>query len=148
MSASVFEDALALPDLFHWFGLIEADFNTWLKALPIRIHPGLVSFWRRTGGGSLFESETILGPLVADEGENVLEVNQAHWKNGLSPDMLVFHTGCCWSASYVDRRRHRNLILSLKCGSYEIQQRFDTFSMWYENTLRIEYAKRYGLATD
>jgi hypothetical protein len=89
MTPSIYEDALARPDLFHWFGITETEFDRWLTTLPLRIHPGLVAFWRRTGGGDLFESETILGPLVADDSDNVLVVNEVHWNKGLPRDMLI-----------------------------------------------------------
>src|SRR5215469_681556 len=91
MLPTIYEDALKRPDLFHWFGVAEAEFEAWLTALPLRVHPGLVGFWRRTGGGDLFESETLLGPLVKDEGDNVLKLNEYHWSKGLPSDLLIFH---------------------------------------------------------
>ena len=108
MIPTIYDDARAHPLLFHWFGISEPAFEAWLKALPLRVHPGLVEFWRRTGGGDLFESETILGPLVAEESDNVLEMNEYHWSKGLPRDMLLFHIGLNMTASFVDRRRHRN----------------------------------------
>jgi hypothetical protein len=148
MTPSIYEDALARPDLFHWFGITETEFDQWLTTLPLRIHPGLVAFWRRTGGGDLFESETILGPLVADDSDNVLVVNEVHWNKGLPRDMLIFHTGMNISASFVDQRRHRNRCVSLRPDSYDIGRQFDTFSDWYQETLRFEYAARYGLPSN
>ena len=145
MLPTIYEDALARPDLFYWFGLVEAEFEPWLAALPLRVHPGLVSFWRRTGGGDLFESETLLGPLAADESDNVLKVSESCWNKGLPRDLLVFHTGLRMSASLVDIRRHRNRLVVFKDESFEIEHWFDTFNEWYKNTLRSEYAERYGL---
>jgi hypothetical protein len=110
---------------------VEAEFEPWLAALPVRVHPGLVSFWRRTGGGDLFESETLLGPLATEETNNVLKVSEFHWNNGLPRDLLVFHMGLCVSASCVDMRRHRNRLVVLKPDSFEIALWFDTFSAWY-----------------
>jgi hypothetical protein len=43
MPPTIFEDALTRPDLFHWFGVAESDFDAWLTALPLRVHPGLVT---------------------------------------------------------------------------------------------------------
>lgn len=147
MSTTIYEDALTRPDLFHWFGIDEAEFDDWLMALPLQVHPGLVSFWRRTGGGDLFDTETIFGPLVSEESDNVLKVNELYWNKGLSRNMFLFHSGVCLSVSLVDRR-HRNRILSLKLGSFEIQHWFDTFNEWYKKTIRSEYAERYGLIAD
>ena len=148
MPPTIHEDALVRPDLFHWFGVVEAEFEHWLAALPLRVHPGLVSFWRRTGGGDLFESETLLGPLASDEGDNVLKLNEFHWNHGLHRDLLIFHTGLCLSASSVDRRRHRNRLITVNPNTYQIEHRFDTFNEWYQKTIRSEYAERYGLAIE
>ena len=146
MQPTIYEDALVRPDLFLWFGVVEAEFEPWLTALPLRVHPGLVSFWRRTGGGDLFESETLLGPLAPDEDDNVLKVSEFLWDKGLPRDLLVFHTGFCLSASSVDMRRHRNRLVVVKPEPFEITHWFDTFNGWYKHTLRSEYAERYGLA--
>lgn len=148
MPPTIFEDGLARPDLFLWFGVNESDFDKWLTELPLRVHPGLVEFWRRTGGGDVYESETLLGPLVSDEGNNVLRVNESLWGRGLPQDLLVFHTGMCFSASFVDWPRHRNRIALLKSGSFEVERWFYTFNHWYQATLRSEYAARYGLISD
>ena len=145
MPPTIYEDALLRPDVFHWFGVDRAEFETWLTALRLRVHPGLVSFWRRTGGGDLFETETLLGPMASDESDNVLKVSESYWRRGLSPDLVLFHTGLCLSASSVDMRRHRNRLVVLKPESFEVAQWFDTFNAWYQNTLRCEYAERYGL---
>jgi hypothetical protein len=142
---TIYEDSLAHPRLFHWFGIAEPEFEDWLKVLPLRVHPGLVSFWRRTGGGEVFESETLLGPLVAEESDNVLKVNELHWGKGLPEEMLIFHLGLSRSASFVDRKRHRNRIVSFKPDSYEVARWFYTFDGWYREEVRVEYASRYGL---
>lgn len=145
MPPTIFEDASTRPDLFNWFGVAEAEFDVWLTALPLRVHPGLVSFWRRTGGGDCFESETLLGPLATGAGDNVLEMNEFYWNEGLPRNLLLFHTGAWLSASSVDMRSHRNRLVILKPKTFEVAQRFDTFNAWYQNTLRSEYAERYGL---
>lgn len=147
MPSTIYEDAIARPDLFHWFGINESDFDRWLAALPLRAHPGLVTFWRRTGGGDLFESETILGPLVPNETENVLKVNELHWQKGLARDTLIFHSGTYLSASQVNRRTHRRIML-LNSDTYKMEGRFDTFDAWYPGAIRSEYADRYGLPPD
>lgn len=148
MPSTIYEDFLARPELFHWYGVVESEFDAWLTALSMRVHPGLVSFWRRTGGGNVFERETLLGPLVADEADSVLEVNESHWNRGMPRDLLVFHSGLCLSASSVDVRRHRNRLIVFKPESYEVAHWFGTFNDWYQKTLRSECAERYGLARD
>jgi len=145
MLPTIYEDALTRPDLFHWFGVAESAFEDWLITLPLRVHPGLVAFWRRTGGGDVFESETLLGPLANHADDNVLTINEYHWSKGLQRDLLIFHTGFCLSASSVDSRRHRNRLISFRSGSYEIERQFNSFDAWYQQTIRAEYAERYGL---
>lgn len=146
MSPTIYEDASVRPELFHWFGVAGAEFDAWITALPFRVHPGLVSFWQRTGGGDCFESETLLGPLAPEDGDNVQKVSEFYWNKGLRRDLLVFHTGMCLSASSVDMRLHRNRLVVLEPESFEVTMWFDTFNTWYRNTLRSEYAQRYGLA--
>jgi hypothetical protein len=145
MLPTIYDDARAHPNLFHWFGIVALEFDQWLPTLPLRVHPGLVAFWRQTGGANLFESETILGPLVMDESDNVLKMNEWHWSKGLPHDLLIFHIGLNVSASFVDRPRHRNRLVTLKADSYDVDRSFDTFSEWYRENLRSEYAERYGL---
>jgi hypothetical protein len=142
---TIYEDAISRPDLFQWFGVDEVALEKWLTVLPLRAHPGLVDFWRRTGGGDIFESETLLGPLAADENDNVLKLNDYHRGRGLPDELLIFHIGLCVSASSVDRKRHRNRLVTLDPASYQVMSTFDTFGAWYQNTLRSEYASRYGL---
>jgi hypothetical protein len=138
---SIFDDALVRPDLFIWFGIDEAAFDRWLISLPFRVHPSLVSFWRRTGGGDLFESETILGPLRADPADNLLEVNNFRWENGLPSNLLLFNVGAFTSASRPDEPQ----IVTLRNGSFEIEKSYHTLDDWYEDTLRAEFGARYGL---
>jgi hypothetical protein len=145
MPIFIFEDAAEGPELFHRFGVAELDFDQWLSALPMLIHPGLVSFWRRTGGGHFFASETILGPLHPDGKESVLEVNQFHWAEDLPRDMVLFHTGKFCSASRVDRRRHRNRLVTLKPDSYEVDREFATLRDWYSNAIRPSFRETYQL---
>lgn len=145
MQISIFEDAAERPELFHWFGIAELDFDQWLRALPMLIHPGLASFWRRTGGGHFFESETILGPLHPDGKESVLEVNQFHWAKGLPHDMVLFHRGKFCSASYADKQRHRRRLVTFKPGSYEVDCEFATFRDWYSNAIRPTFRETHQL---
>lgn len=78
MQPTIYEDALVRPDLFLWFGVVETGFDRWLTALPLRVHPGPVSLWRRTRGGDCFEGETLLGPLAQNERDIALKVNEIH----------------------------------------------------------------------
>lgn len=95
----------------------------------------------------MFETETMLGPLASDDLENVLKVNEVHWSSGMPRDMVLFHVGSFHSVSYVDRRRHRNRILTLKHGTYEVERHFDTLTDWYLQAVRGEFRERHDLNT-
>jgi hypothetical protein len=56
------KDRAIRPDLFHFFGAIRAEkLDDWLRERTLTIPHDLKKFWCETGGGDLFESETILG---------------------------------------------------------------------------------------
>ena len=86
-------------------------------------------------------------PKNAYRGENKSPAFEFHWSKGLPSNLLIFHTGLCLSASSVDNRRHRNRLVSFRSGSYEIGRQFNTFDEWYQQTIRAEYAERYGLTS-
>ncbi len=87
----------------------------------------------------------MLGPLASEDVENVLKANEVHWSSGMPRDMVLFHVGSFHSVSYVDRRRHRNRILILKPGTYEVDRHFDTLTAWYSQAVRGEFRERYDL---
>ena len=95
-------------------------FEVWLAALPLRAHTGLVDFWRRTGGGEVFERETLLGPLAVDESDNVLKMTEHHRSRGLPAGLLLFHIGVCLSASSLDKEKNRNRVVTLNPNSYQV----------------------------
>jgi hypothetical protein len=43
---------------------------------------------------------------------------------------------------------NRNQLVSFRSGSYQIGRQFDTFNEWYQQTIRAEYAERYGLTNE
>ncbi len=143
MSRILHEDEAARPDLFVWNGPIERDeLVRWLTSRGLDLPDDLVELWRETGGGDLFESETILGPHGnPDLADDVDSVNKSHRESGLSEAYLIVHVGLCLTAIrlvdkkwvVLDRRDHS------ESGEYE------SFESWYVAVLRSEYADRYGL---
>jgi len=85
----------------------------------------------------------VLGPFgqtaLADD---VDSVNQFHWQKGMSPDLLIFHTGI-GGLSVVEMSSGK--YSSVREGSYEVQQNFASLADWYVNLIRREYAFRYSL---
>ena len=107
MSASaLMDDATLRPDLFRWNGRMDPASlqawlagNDWLGPCP----SDLVVFWQETGGGDVFETETILGPLSDPQmGDDVTSVNRAMRSRGVPARFLVFHTGLLVSAVDTD----------------------------------------------
>ena len=59
------EDSERVPDVFLGFGAIpQSELSDWLKRHSLVLPSDLVELWQLTGGGDVFESETILRPSV------------------------------------------------------------------------------------
>jgi hypothetical protein len=138
------QDRKIRPDLFYFFGAIpEQKLKTWLRERNLVIPLDLQEFWQETGGGDLFQSETILGPFGPTEtGDDVDSLNDYAEGNDTPADWLVFHTGMCLSAVKLSSGEY----FSLEEKSYRVQQTFKSLADWYERLIRKEYAERYGLA--
>lgn len=139
----IFDDAVQRPDLFLWAGTIDpVVLSAWIIEHRFDIPDQLFQFWATTGGGDLYETETILGPFGNDElGNEVLEVNMRARERGLNAGYLLFHTGIALSAVRMEDRR----IVLLADPDYVVIGEFASFDQWYVATLRNEYAARYGL---
>ena len=146
MSApSLVKDALLRPDLFHWNGGMDSatlsdwlDRNRWLTRCPA----DLLEFWKQTGGGDVFETETILGPSGRVQmGDELAAVNQEMRARGMPETFAVYHNGLVMSAIDTESGDY----VELAPSDFHVLRRFATLDEWYEATLRAEYAKRYGL---
>ena len=140
------DDAHARPDLFNWNGRMEsAEFESWLACNKwIASCPGdLLAFWQETGGGDVFETETILGPLGDPEmGDNLEVVNGEMKELGMPKRFFVFHVG--FIVSGVDMLSGDYVELAPE--QFSVVRRFASLDEWYRSTLRAEYGQRYGLA--
>ncbi len=102
----------------------------------------LRDIWIRTGGGEMFETETLLAPFgAASLGDDVDGVNVAYHSRGLPRSYLLFHVGLCDSAIRVPETD----IIVFRPGSFIPQHCFTSFDVWYQSVIRNEYAERYGL---
>lgn len=139
----IYRDAELRPNLFFWNGPVPAGrLEKWLGEHNLEIPDDLFGFWLRTGGGDLFESETILGPFAdAVMGDDVDSVNHFHHQSGLSPEYLIFHTGIGISAVRLSDKRY----VLLNDTDYHVVKIFLSFEEWYKGWIRNEYAGRYGL---
>ena len=144
----ILDDALRLPHAFCWFGAIPAaELDAWTQRTQIQLPPDLLEFWRITGGGDLFETETILRPSVESApnqcfviGDDTESFNEALKKEGMAPNLFVFQQGCFLSA--IDLPTAKYVTLS---STYAPQSEFKSLEEWYLETLRPEFAPRYGL---
>ena len=143
MNAVLQADMAKRPDLFQFLGPIPpAQLNAWLSERRLTFPDDLKRIWLETGGGDMFKSETILGPHGKIElGDDIDSVNEFHRQKGLPADWLIFHTGLDLTAVRMPTSEYANL----GEDSYEVKETFKSFADWYANSIRKEYAFRYGL---
>jgi len=112
--------------------------NEWLGVCP----SDLLLFWQETGGGDVFETETILGPSGDPQmGEDIGSVNRAMRSRGMPTRFLIFHIGSLVSAADTEAGDY----VELEESTFRVLRRFATLDEWYVATLRQEYRQRYGL---
>lgn len=147
--ATILDDALCNPNAFCWFGAIPAaELEMWMQRSGILLPADLLEFWHTTGGGDVFESETILRPNVPSRpnacfvvGDDTDSTNNAARKScGLPEHFFVFQVGAFRSA--VDLRTTKYVTLS---ESHSIESEFASLEDWYLRTLRAEFGARYSL---
>ena len=139
------DDARARPDLFNWLGRMNSSElqswlarNEWVGSCP----EDLKTFWQETGGGDVFETETILGPLGDPElGDDIAAVNREMKERGMPERFVVYHVGLLTSA--VDTLSGDYVELAPQ--EFRVLRRFSSLDEWYTSTLRAEYGRRYGL---
>jgi len=136
------QDSVRHPKLFVWNGGIVGDrLNIWLQKHNLNLPEDLITLWEVTGGGDLFESETILSPFGdANLGDDIDSVNEFHYSQGMKRDYLVFHVGTGLSAV----RLADSCYVYLN-DSYQDLSEFLTLEEWYIAEIRSEYARRYHL---
>ena len=141
-------DAQKVPRIFSPFGAIpSAEIQDWLRRTGLVLPSDLIELWQQTGGGDVFESETILRPTVASTPnscfvEDDLEgISAVYAEEGKSGDLYVFHRGLFPSAVRLSDQR----FVTLTGDGYTVKDSFASFDEWYVRTLRAEYAESYGL---
>lgn len=144
----VLEDAQLRPQIFCSFNAIpEPELNDWLRRADLVLPTDLVEFWRLTGGGDIFDSETILRPSVsttpnasfAEDG--IEQMNAAAAQEGKPADLYLFAIGTFRSAIRMSDQKY----ITLKHGGYIVDKSFNSFNQWYVEVLRAEFGTRYGL---
>jgi len=114
----------------------------WTNHAGLKLPEDLLELWTRTGGGEMFETETLLTPITEDEdGDSVAVVNAMLRRRGLPCTYIVFHIGTGLSAVHVEDER----IVELDDADFSERRQFESMESWYSSMLRTEYAQRYGL---
>ncbi|VXD15692.1 conserved hypothetical protein [Planktothrix serta PCC 8927] len=142
MNNILMQDAARHPQLFVWNGTIESNqLEVWLEEHQLNLPQDLIELWKRTNGGDLFESETILSPFGDDSlGDDIESMNEFHYSQGMAKNYLLFHLGTGLSAV----RLTDGYYVKLDESYQEIDQ-FQTLDDWYRDELRSEYGRRYNL---
>jgi len=143
MKNQIFKDANEKPRLFHWNGRIEREeLINWFKIRKWNLTDEMIEFYCMTGGGEIFESETILG-LYSDQvfGDDLESMNKYYRNKGMPINWLLFHIGIKNSALNMDTLE----IIVFDSISFNIFNKYKTFSDWYINFIREEYKERYNL---
>lgn len=143
------QDAQRTPRIFSPFGAIPSvEIQDWLRRTELILPADLIELWQQTGGGDVFESETILRPTVPSipnscfVEDDIEAINAAYAEEGKSRDLYVFQEGLFLSAV----RLSDQTFVTLTKGGYTVKDCFRTLDQWYVGTLRAEYGERYGLS--
>jgi hypothetical protein len=142
MSGSILLDARSKPQLFVWNGPVSPqELARWQRRLGWNVPPDLLSFWALTGGGRLFESETILRPILPDDHDGSVD-QVTNWRraNGMPVGLVVFHEGLSFTAV----RSVDGAYVWLDESS-RVRGVYSSLDDWYRQVLRDEYGSRYGL---
>lgn len=143
MMAALREDAKRRPELFDWEGPVSrAHLEPLLAERGWSLPADLVSLWEQTGGGEIFESETLLAPCGDIAlGDNLFTFNDELRQQGLPEGYVVFHSGMTVSAVRLADGRY----IELDVTDFHERAIFSSLEDWYLRLIRAEYAERYGL---
>jgi hypothetical protein len=138
------QDSTRRPELFSWNGPIAVDdLDDWLNIRRLHVPDDLRELWRDTGGGEMFESESILAPFGSEElGDDVDGVNRLHQDRGLPSGYLIFHVGGVGLSAV---RLADQCFVLIEEDGYAERAEFESLEDWYDSAIRAEYVQRYGL---
>ena len=144
-SRTLIDDARMRPDLFNWNGRMDSSElmswlarNKWIGPCP----EDLLTFWEETGGGDVFETETILGPLGDPQlGDDIASVNREMKARGMPARFVIYHIGLLTSAVDTESGDY----VELATEGFQVLRRFASLDEWYRCTIRAEYGPRYGI---
>jgi len=136
-----------VPGVFFPFGAIpKPELRNWLQHSTLVLPPDLIELWELTGGGDIFESETVFRPTVPSipnscfVEDHIESRNSAHAAKGKPQDLYIFQQGSFLSAVRLSDQKFVTLT-----KDYAVANSFDSLDEWYVRALRTEFGGRYGL---
>jgi len=138
-------DQVRRPELFVWNAPIpERALREWISARSWVVPNDLLVLWSLTGGGTIFESETIFAPWGDPLPDSCVDSATKRLRSlGLPERYLVFHEGGV-GVSAVEQPEG-SLVLLTPERSFAREGTFRSLDDWYIAVVRAEYAARYGL---
>jgi hypothetical protein len=141
------QDALGAPGVFCPFGAIpKGELREWLRQNALVLPSDLIELWEMTGGGDIFDSETVFRPTVPSipnacfVQDDVEGANAAHAAKGKPSGLYIFQEGAFLSAIRLSDQKFVTLT-----KDYAVEESFGSIDDWYVHTLRVEFGARYGL---
>jgi hypothetical protein len=124
------EDAARWPRLFYLLEPIPpAELDAWLNKRNLTVPDDLKEVWRETGGGDVFDTQTILGPYGnRDLADDVDSVNEFHWGRGMPVDWLIVATGI---GDLTVVKMPTGEYANVRHESFEVTETFSSFADWY-----------------
>jgi len=142
------QDAQRVPSVMHPFGAIPTgELREWLRQNMLLLPSDLIELWEVTGGGDIFDSETVFRPTVPSPPntsfvqDDIADRNTEHAAKGKPSGLYIFQEGAFLSAI---RLSDQNFVTLSQ--EYAVEDSFGSLDDWYVRTLRAEFGERYGLA--
>jgi hypothetical protein len=142
------QDAQSVPRVFYPFGAIStAELREWLTQNALVLPSDLIELWEATGGGDIFDSETIFRPTVPSipntcfVEDDIEGRNAAHAAKGKPSGFYIFQQGVFLSAIRLSDQKFVTLT-----KNYAIENSFGSFDDWYVQNLRATFGEEYGLS--
>jgi hypothetical protein len=133
-------DAAEAPNGFDFLGPVPVErLERWAATHHLAIPHDLLDLWALTGGGDLFETEELFCPDARND-HDISPVNQRLRRQGLPPDLLVFHSGLTLTAAATS-----GALVELDPHTCAVRRAIASLDDWYTD-LRSEYAETYGLS--
>ena len=149
MSSALIHDAEQHPELFDFkLPSTPPEIEALEHQLRVKLPPSYGDVLQALGQGSFFDNETLLGVHEADEGTgDIADINrQLHEKQGLAPELIVFHLGRhALHAFDTETTGPEYQVVELNEDTLARGEIYDGFEAWYEENIRIEYASILGL---